>query len=58
MTRTDAGGVAHLRVTAGRDIRDDAFRAIVDGGWAIREMRMEGRSLEDVFVQIVTTETK
>jgi len=56
VVRTDHGEIARLRVEAGRDVRDDAFTRIVKNGWIIREMRLEGVSLEDAFVEIVTRE--
>jgi ABC-2 type transport system ATP-binding protein len=43
-------------VDAKTDVRDDVFRAAVDGGWVLREMRGEQMTLEDVFADLTTTE--
>lgn len=58
VVRAGDGEAARFRVEAGRDVRDEAFTRVAHNGWIIREMRMEGQSLEDVFVQIVTKEQK
>ena len=43
-------GTQGLRVTAsGGDVREDIFRALVDGGWTLLEMRSEGGNLEETF---------
>ena len=36
----------------GVDIRGDIFDAVVQNGWALRELRSSRRSLEDVFVAV------
>ena len=56
VARTDHGPLVRLRLEASRDVREDAFARIAKNGWIIREMRMEGASLEDAFVHIVTRE--
>ena len=45
-----------LVVDARTDVRDDVFRAAVDGGYVLREMRSEQMTLEDVFADLTTTE--
>lgn len=37
----------------GEDLREVVFRAVAQGGWLVRELRRESRSLEDTFVEIV-----
>ena len=34
------------------DIREDIFRLTTDKGWSLREIRREGATLEDFFVQV------
>ncbi len=36
-----------------RDIREDIFRLTTDKGWSLREIRREGATLEDYFVQVI-----
>ncbi len=47
----DTDGVVHVEVTTNmeRDLREDVFRAVVDAGWILLEMRRDIQSLEDVF---------
>ncbi len=51
------GGDVYHRFTVdaagGEDLREVVFRAVRDGGWALRELRRETVSLEDAFVEIV-----
>ena len=35
-----------------KDIREDVFRLTNDRGWSLREIRREGATLEDFFVQV------
>ncbi len=35
-----------------RDIREDLFRLTAGNGWSLREIRLEGATLEDFFVQV------
>jgi ABC-2 type transport system ATP-binding protein len=37
------------------DLRDQVFRAAVDGGFGLRELRWETTSLEEIFTRITTT---
>ncbi len=39
-----------------RDVRRDVARAIVDRGWGLLEMRPMRMSLEEIFLQLTTTE--
>jgi ABC-2 type transport system ATP-binding protein len=40
----------------GLDLREDIFRASVDKGWTIYELRQEKTNLEDVFRQLTTSQ--
>ena len=42
----------------GRYIRADLARAVVSAGWNLNELRSVGLSLEDIFLQLTTAETK
>ena len=55
---TIADGLVQIEVEtrAGSDPREQMARLIVGGGWGLLEMRQEAASLEDVFVQLTTTE--
>lgn len=39
-----------------RDIREDLFITVSRKGWVLRELKLEGASLEEIFVQITTQE--
>jgi ABC-2 type transport system ATP-binding protein len=41
-----------------RDVRRDVARAVVDRGWGLLEMRPTRMSLEDIFLQLTTQESK
>lgn len=41
----------------GRSVRGDLARAVVDGGWNLNELRPVALSLEDVFLQLTSTDT-
>ena len=45
-----------LECTAGSDVREHIASTIVQRGWGLRELRAASVSLEDVFVQLVTSE--
>ncbi len=53
-----ADGLVRLEVevAAGRDLREQLARQIVKAGWGLLELRRAGASLEEVFVQLTTTE--
>ena len=40
----------------GTDRRQELARAVVEAGFGLRELRSVSRSLEDVFIQLVTSE--
>ena len=42
--------------TGDADVREDIYRAVVSGGWTIRELHLEAVSLEDIFIHITTRE--
>lgn len=46
-----------IECTAGADIRERVASTIVQRGWGLRELRPANVSLEDVFVQLVTSES-
>jgi ABC-2 type transport system ATP-binding protein len=41
---------------AGRDLRVDIARAVVNGGWGLLELRPQRMSLEEIFLQLTTEE--
>jgi ABC-2 type transport system ATP-binding protein len=43
--------------SAGKDLREDIARTIVERGWGLRGLRPAAVSLEEVFVQLVTSES-
>jgi ABC-2 type transport system ATP-binding protein len=47
-----------LQTAPERDVRRDVARAVVDRGWGLLEMRPTRMSLEDIFLQLTTQETK
>jgi ABC-2 type transport system ATP-binding protein len=42
----------------GRHIRADLARSVVNSGWDLSELRSVGLSLEDIFLQLTTSEKK
>jgi ABC-2 type transport system ATP-binding protein len=46
-----------ISVTPGQDVRDAVSRAIIDGGFSLRELRSQDMSLEDIFLRLTTEET-
>jgi len=56
--REQHDGVAGFEVEyeAGRDIRRDLARTVVEAGWGLLELRPLSLSLEDVFLQLTTEE--
>jgi ABC-2 type transport system ATP-binding protein len=45
-----------LEVTPGADVREELFQRVVRSGWALRELRTEQPSLEDIFVRLTAKE--
>jgi len=43
---------------AGRQIRADLARTVVNSGWNLSELRAVGLSLEDIFLQLTAAEKK
>jgi ABC-2 type transport system ATP-binding protein len=61
--RVDAfmdNGWIRLAVEAGpeHDVREDIFRLSSNQGWSLREIRREGATLEDFFVQVTAQATE
>ena len=55
----DAGqdlGAYLVTTVAGQDVRDPLAKAIVDGGYGLRELRSMDMSLEDVFLRLTNEE--
>lgn len=52
------GGVVRLQVqgTAGRPVREDIAKTIVDGGWGLYEMNPFGLTLEEIFLRLTTND--
>jgi len=46
-----------ISVTPGQDVRDAVSRAIIEGGFSLRELRSQDMSLEDIFLRLTTEET-
>ena len=42
----------------GRHIRADVARCVINSGWGLSELRAVGLSLEDIFLQLTTSEKK
>ncbi len=53
-----ADGLQRYTVTGREGTRpgEDLFRAVVDGGWSINELRQESATLEDVFTKLTIGE--
>jgi ABC-2 type transport system ATP-binding protein len=45
-----------LDVEPGVDIREDVAAAVVRGGWGLQELRSQSLSLEEIFLQLTTSE--
>ena len=43
---------AAIRPQESRDVREEAARTIIQGGWPLREIRLEHATLEEFFVQV------
>ena len=51
------GGVFEVECALGADRREDIARLVVNQGWGLLELRPIRLSLEDVFLQLTTTDT-
>jgi ABC-2 type transport system ATP-binding protein len=56
--RHDTAVGYEVDVTGDRDVRRDVAREIVGGGWGLLELRPMRISLEEIFLQLTTDETK
>ncbi|MGD0999138.1 MAG: ATP-binding cassette domain-containing protein [Candidatus Brocadiia bacterium] len=50
--------VFEIDVTPGADVREEVARRMVRHGWALRELRKEQPSLEDIFVRLTTSDNR
>lgn len=41
-----------------RDVREDVFRLSTSKGWTLRELRLEGATLEDFFIQVTAEQAQ
>ena len=41
---------------AGRDVREQLAKEVIGGGWGLLELRSQSLSLEDIFLQLTTSE--
>ena len=56
--REEAGWLyATCECSAGMDLREAIHAAVIARRWAVRELRLEKRNLEDVFVEITADQT-
>ena len=46
-----------LKAAGGADLGETIFRAAVENGWTLNELRRETLSLEDIFLKLTTTES-
>ena len=60
MMKDSKGGRLTFEVESlqGRHIRAELARSVVNSGWNLSELRAVGLSLEDIFLQLTTVETK
>ena len=58
LAKDSRDGRLHFEVEslAGRQIRAELARTVVNSGWALTEMRAMGLSLEDIFLQLTAAE--
>ena len=42
---------------SGTDVRAELFKVVAENRWTLRELKVEKRNLEDVFVSMTTKET-
>jgi porphobilinogen deaminase len=55
VTKTDAGII--VRSDSKKDIRPQIFKAAVDAGWVIIEMKKEEISVEHIFQKLTKEDT-
>ncbi|MDP8248278.1 MAG: ATP-binding cassette domain-containing protein [Candidatus Tritonobacter lacicola] len=56
LEREDSFNLFRVTSRGNTDVREGIFNAAVSKGWAMRELRLEIVSLEDIFVHITTNE--
>ena len=44
-----------LQLRRGADVRDDISRAVISNGWGLLGLRLEGMSLEEIFLKLTTS---
>jgi len=56
--RAQEGDWSRFAVTCaqGADIREEIFRVVTQKGWSVRELHMESKTLEDIFVSLTVGE--
>ena len=47
---------AAVRPDDGRDVREEVARTIIQGGWPLREIRLEHATLEEFFIQVTANQ--
>ena len=45
-----------IQVGQGDDLRDKISRAVINNGWSLLSMQMQGMTLEDIFLRVTTQE--
>ena len=58
VSATPSDGVVRFEVEAqpGRDVREQLASTVVKNGWGLQELRGQSLSLEDIFLQLTTSE--
>jgi len=49
-------GLYNVKSNSGKDIRDDVARLSIDNGWGLKELRSRSNTLEDVFLNVISSE--
>ena len=57
-TATGQAADSRSRASAARDVRRELARAVVSRGWGLLELRPMRMSLEEIFLQVTTEETR
>lgn len=50
-------GEFEIETVPGSNVRPELAKAVVNGGWGLMEMKAMGMSLEDIYLQLIQTET-
>ncbi len=56
--RAVTDGEFEIETVAGGNTRPEIARAVVNGGWGLMELKAMGMSLEDIYLQLIQTETE